>query len=55
MPDINRQTNDGKAEYAMFIEGLNGKTIVTKNQWKQATALRGAMNRNTAVAPCDVD
>lgn len=42
-PDINKRTNEGKAQWQQFQSENAGKTIITLEQWNQADALRNAV------------
>lgn len=39
LPDINRRTNAGKEEYAQFLQYAEGKTVLTPEQFSNATAM----------------
>lgn len=45
-PEVNGRTNAGKAERAEFARENAGKTIVTAEQWKRASAMREALMRH---------
>lgn len=48
LPDIERRSNAGKAEYERFMASATG-TVVTAEQWKLAEQLRDALQANSAV------
>lgn len=49
-PEINRRTNEGKAQWLAFQGKAQGKLIVTPEQYNQAIDMRDAMFANKAVA-----
>lgn len=51
LPNINRRTNAGKEEYAQFLNENAGKTIVSRETYEQAHAMRAAvLNDETAAS-----
>lgn len=46
MPEINRRTKEGKAEYQNFIEGNKDKTIISEEQFWLADEMSKAINSN---------
>ena len=43
-PDVDRRTKDGKAQYAEFLETVNGRTIITNDDVDDAQALIAAIS-----------
>lgn len=48
-PEINRRTNEGKAEHAAFIESNAGTTIVTRDQWETCEKMRDALQAHSTI------
>lgn len=47
MPNVDRRTKDGKAEYAAFLEASNNKTVVTVDMVEKAHEMCNALNANS--------
>ena len=45
-PDINRRTKNGKEEYADFLKSAAGKSIITKEIYRQATDMAEAISHH---------
>lgn len=41
-PNVDRRTKAGKEEYAAFLEGAGGRTVVTTDDWMKATEMVAA-------------
>lgn len=48
-PDVNRRTNEGKAEWAEFVQAHAGLKIITSEDYDAAIQMRDAMFRNSDV------
>lgn len=48
-PDVNRRTNEGKAELADFVQNHKGLKIITSEEYDAAIAMRDAMFANSDV------
>lgn len=46
LPNVDRRTKQGKAEYADFIEQNEGKTIITQDIFQQITEMCEKLNQN---------
>lgn len=48
VPEINRRTNEGKAQYAEILARSEGKALIDDEQWAQAEAMSEAVRTNSA-------